>query len=324
MSVIEAEELTKRFGNFTAVDSVSFAVDRGEVFGFLGPNGAGKTTTINMLTTLLTPTSGTARVAGFDVVKERQNVRKSIGLVFQEATLDEVLTAWENLEFHGILYGMDRKTRRARIDEFLQMVGLTPDRNRQIKTFSGGMKRRLEIARALLHSPQVLFLDEPTIGLDVQTRIHLWGYLRELRQRERITIFLTTHNMDEAEYADRIAIIDHGQIIALDTPVRLKAMLGGDIVRLSTEDDGRAAEILKIQYGVEVRTEEGELLFEIGNASEFLPRLLKDFPISVRKVSLASPTLEDVFVHLTGRAIRASGPDKRSALESRVRRGRKT
>lgn len=323
MSVIEAEELLKRFRNFTAVDTVSFTVGRGEIFGFLGPNGAGKTTTINMLTTLLTPTSGIARVAGFDVVKERQNVRKSIGLVFQEVTLDEVLTAWENLEFHGILYGMDRKTRRARIDEFLRMVGLFEDRNRVVKTFSGGMKRRLEIARALLHSPQVLFLDEPTIGLDVQTRIHLWGYLRELRQREHITIFLTTHYMDEAEYADRIAIIDHGQIIASGAPARLKAILGGDIVRLSTEDDGRAAEILKTQYGVEVRREEGELLFEIGNAGEFLPRLLKDFPISVRKVSLASPTLEDVFVHLTGRAIRASGPDKHSALESRVRRGRK-
>jgi ABC-2 type transport system ATP-binding protein len=226
-TAIEARDLVRRFATIDAVRGVTFEVAQGETFGFLGPNGAGKSTTISMLCTLLSPTSGVARVAGYDVVAERAEVRKRIGLVFQDTTLDDYLTAQENLRFHAELYGVPRSQTGPRIDDVLEMVGLANRRDSLVRTFSGGMKRRLEIARGLLHSPRVLFLDEPTVGLDPQTRTHIWGYIDELRDREAITIFLTTHYMDEAErVAGRIAVIDHGRIVALGSSAELKAQTG--------------------------------------------------------------------------------------------------
>src|SRR3954454_1782335 len=221
--MIEVNELRKTFGDVEAVRGVSFSVEPGEVFGFLGPNGAGKTTTINMLCTLARPTSGTATVAGHDVVTERDDVRRNIGLVFQDPTLDGYLTAEQNLKLHAELYGVESGLVAGRMRQMLDMVGLWDRRDTTVMTFSGGMRRRLEIARGLMHSPRVLFLDEPTIGLDPQTRSSIWNYIRELREREEITIFMTTHYMDEAEYCDRIAIMDQGEIVVLASPETLKA-----------------------------------------------------------------------------------------------------
>src|SRR6516165_3349845 len=229
-SIIEVQGLVKRFGDFTAVAGIDFAVEAGEFFGFLGPNGAGKTTTINILSTLLRPTSGQALLAGFDVVKQPDQVRQSIGMVFQDPSLDDRLTAEENLQFHAMLYQVPKAIRNERMTQVLEMVGLTERRRSVIRTFSGGMKRRLEIARGLLHHPKVLFLDEPTAGLDPQTRNAIWEHVRQLRAEVGITVFMTTHYMDEAENCDRIAIIDHGKIQALDTPAALKQRLGGDKV----------------------------------------------------------------------------------------------
>ena len=237
---IEVDDLRKSFDEIEAVRGVSFEVAAGEVFGFLGPNGAGKTTTINMLCTLARPTSGSARVAGHDVVRERDDVRRHIGLVFQDPTLDGYLTAEQNLRLHAELYGVDSALVPDRMRQVLEMVGLWERRGATVMTFSGGMRRRLEIARGFLHSPRVLFLDEPTIGLDPQTRSSIWRYIAQLQEREEITIFMTTHYMDEAEFCDRIAIMDQGQIVALDTPEALKAQVGADRVRIQTEDDDAA------------------------------------------------------------------------------------
>ena len=222
--MIQVSHLIKRFGPLLAVDDLSFKVEAGELFGFLGPNGAGKTTTINILCTLLTPTSGQASVAGFDVLQKPYQVRQSIGIIFQDPSLDERLTALENLHFHAMLYRIPRLERGNRIQKFLEMMELWDRRQDLVKTFSGGMKRRLEIARGLLHQPKVLFLDEPTIGLDPQTRSHIWRYLFELRQQEQVTIFLTTHSMEEADRCNRVAILDRGKMVVLDTPGALKRL----------------------------------------------------------------------------------------------------
>src|SRR6059058_3224342 len=238
--MIEVEELRKKFDDFEAVRGVSFEVERGEVFGFLGPNGAGKTTTINMLCTLARPTGGHARVAGHDVVQERDDVRRNIGLVFQDPTLDGYLTAEQNLRLHAELYGVQSRLIKSRMQQVLEMVDLWDRRDGQVATFSGGMRRRLEIARGLMHSPRVLFLDEPTIGLDPQTRSSIWSYIKLLKETEDITIFMTTHYMDEAEFCDRIAIMDQGEIVVLDTPEALKASVGEDRVVIDTDDDAAA------------------------------------------------------------------------------------
>jgi len=247
--MIEAKELVKEFNGLKAVKGVSFSVAEGEIFGFLGPNGAGKTTTINMLCTLLKPTSGTAILNGFDVVKRPNDVRHSIGLVFQDPSLDERLTARDNLIFHAMVYGIPKAEREKRMTEVMDMVELTERRNDVVRTFSGGMKRRLEIARGLLHYPKILFLDEPTLGLDPQTRAHIWQYVKSLKEREQITVFLTTHYMDEAEVCDRIAIIDNGVIIALDTPKNLKRQVGEGVVTIITADNERAKGNLKDKFG---------------------------------------------------------------------------
>ncbi len=222
--MIFVSNLTKKFNDFIAVDSISFFVEKGEIFAFLGPNGAGKTTTIKMLTTLSHPTSGEIKINGYDTVKDEDKVRCSFGIIFQDPSLDDELTAYENLDFHGVIYKMPNSLRKARIEELLKFVELWDRRDDFVKNFSGGMKRRLEVARAILHHPRILFLDEPTLGLDPQTRNHIWTYLKELNTKEGITIFFTTHYMEEAERAaGKIAIIDNGKIISQATPESLKA-----------------------------------------------------------------------------------------------------
>jgi ABC-2 type transport system ATP-binding protein len=304
MSIISVNNLTKRFKSLTAVDKISFTVDEGEVFGFLGPNGAGKTTTINILCTLLSPTGGAATIAGHDCVGEPDAVRSAIGLIFQDTTLDSGLTAYENLKFHAYLYNLDRKLAEKRIDEMLEVMELTSRKRDLIKNFSGGMKRRLEIARGLLHYPRVLFLDEPTLGLDPQTRNTIWEFIKTLRQREKITVFMTTHYMEEAENCGRIAIIDNGKIIAVGTPATLKEMVRGDIVRISTDDDRKAIAEIKSMFAITAREGNGGLFLETERGEEFIPKLLHSLSMKTRSVSIEKPTLNDVFLKLTGRTIR--------------------
>ncbi len=308
MNAIEVHDLVKKFGDFTAVDHISFDVRQGEIFGFLGPNGAGKTTTINILCTLLKPTAGTALVNGYDVLHHPYEVRQSIGLVFQDPSLDDQLTAEENLQFHAMLYGVSRRDYEQRSREVLELVGLSDRARSLVRTFSGGMKRRLEIARGLLHHPRVLFLDEPTLGLDPQTRRHIWDYVRALREREHITIFLTTHYLEEAEYADRIAIIDHGKIVALDTPSGLKRRIGGDVVRLQTAQNSEAMLRLRTNLQTDVLLDGNEIVLRVPQGDQIIPAIIRTLgappPIEVLSINLRHPTLDDVFIHLTGKAIR--------------------
>ena len=301
---IEVDDLRKSFDEVEAVRGVSFEVAAGEVFGFLGPNGAGKTTTINMLCTLAKPTGGSARVAGHDVVRERDDVRRHIGLVFQDPTLDGYLTAEQNLRLHAELYGVDSALVPGRMRQVLEMVGLWERRDATVMTFSGGMRRRLEIARGFLHSPRVLFLDEPTIGLDPQTRSSIWRYIAQLQEREEITIFMTTHYMDEAEFCDRIAIMDQGEIVVFDTPEALKAQVGADRVRIQTDDDDAAIAALGDRFGVEATISEGAVTFFVPSGEEFVPRLFAELGVAIRSVSVSRPTLDDVFMSHTGTTIR--------------------
>ena len=301
---IEVFDLQKSFDAVEAVRGVSFEVAAGEVFGFLGPNGAGKTTTINMLCTLTRPTAGSARVAGYDVVRDRDDVRRHIGLVFQDPTLDGYLTAEQNLRLHAELYGVDSALVPDRMRQVLEMVGLWERRDATVMTFSGGMRRRLEIARGFLHSPRVLFLDEPTIGLDPQTRSSIWRYIAQLQEREEITIFMTTHYMDEAEFCDRIAIMDQGEIVVLDTPEALKAQVGADRVRIQTEDDDAAIAALAERFDVEATISEGAVTFFVPSGEEFVPRLFAELGVAIRSVSVSRPTLDDVFMSHTGTTIR--------------------
>jgi ABC-2 type transport system ATP-binding protein len=315
--MIEVEQLRKQFDGFEAVRGVSFAVDAGEVFGFLGPNGAGKTTTINMLCTLAKPTSGHAYVAGHDVVAERDDVRRNIGLVFQEPTLDGYLTAAQNLRLHAELYGVDQSLVPARMQQMLEMVGLWDRRDATVMTFSGGMRRRLEIARGLMHSPRVLFLDEPTIGLDPQTRSSIWSYIRQLRETEEITIFMTTHYMDEAEFCDRIAIMDQGQIVALDSPEALKERVGADRIRIETDDNEAAIAALRDRFDIEAVIAEGAVMFNVPGGEEFVPRLFAELDVPIRAVSVARPSLDDVFMSYTGTTIR-DAEESSDAVRNRV------
>jgi ABC-2 type transport system ATP-binding protein len=301
---VEVDDLVKSYGENEAVRGVSFAVPPGEVFGFLGPNGAGKSTTINVLCTLATPTSGAARVSGFDVVTQRDDVRRHIGLVFQDPTLDVQLTAEQNLRLHAELYGIDSGVIPARMDQMLAMVGLEDRRDQRVITFSGGMKRRLEIARGLMHSPRVLFLDEPTIGLDPQTRSSIWRYIRALQESEGTTIFMTTHYMDEAEFCDRIAIMDRGEIVVLDTPEALKAGVGADRVVLGTPDDDAALVALSEHFGIEASVAEGAVTFHVENGEAFVPRLFAELGVAITSVAVSRPTLDDVFMRYTGTTIR--------------------
>jgi ABC-2 type transport system ATP-binding protein len=314
---IAVSQLAKSFGEIEAVRGVDFEVRTGEVFGFLGPNGAGKTTTINMLCTLAKPTSGRALVAGHDVVTERDEVRRNIGLVFQDPTLDGYLTAEQNLRLHAELYGVESNLVPARMRQMLEMVGLWERKDSTVSTFSGGMRRRLEIARGLMHSPRVLFLDEPTIGLDPQTRRSIWTYIRLLKETEEITIFLTTHYMDEAEWCDRIAIMDHGQIVALDTPETLKAQVGADRIRIHTDDDEATITALKARFGLEAMISEGAVTFAVPSGEAFVPRLFTELGVPIRSVNVSRPTLDDVFMSYTGSSIR-DAEENQSKAANRV------
>jgi ABC-2 type transport system ATP-binding protein len=303
-AAVVVEGLHKRFDEVEAVRGIDFEVPAGETFGFLGPNGAGKSTTINILCTLMRPSAGTASVAGHDVVSERDEVRRNIGLVFQDTTLDNYLTAEQNLRLHAELYGVQRELIGERMRQVMEMVGLWERRDSLVGTFSGGMKRRLEIARGLLHSPRILFLDEPTVGLDPQTRSSIWRYIDELRTREEITIFLTTHYMDEAEYCERIAIMDHGKIIVLDTPAALKASVGTDRIQIETDDADAAIAALARQFGIEGSLSEGKVTFGVPEGELFVPRLFAELGLPIRSVSVARPSLDDVFMSYTGTTIR--------------------
>ncbi|HTA11901.1 MAG TPA: ATP-binding cassette domain-containing protein [Solirubrobacteraceae bacterium] len=314
-AAVSVKGLVKRYDELEAVRGIDFEVHGGEIFGFLGPNGAGKSTTINMLCTLVRPSGGSAQVAGHDVVTERDDVRRNIGLVFQDTTLDGYLTAEQNLRLHAELYGVPRELVGERMRQVMEMVGLWERKDSWVNTFSGGMKRRLEIARGLLHSPRVLFLDEPTVGLDPQTRSSIWRYIRELKAREDITIFLTTHYMDEAEYCDRIAIMDQGRIIVLDTPEALKAKVGKDRVQLQTDDDDAAIAALLERFGLEATVAEGAVTFGVAEGEQFVPRLFAELGMPIRSVSVARPSLDDVFMSYTGTTIR----DAESTSTDRMR-----
>jgi ABC-2 type transport system ATP-binding protein len=309
MHIIEVFNLTKEFNGLKAVNNVSLSIEEGEVFGLLGPNGAGKTTFISMLCTLLRPTSGTARVNGFDIVKQQGEVRKSIGIVFQEPSLDNRLTGRENLEMHAGLYGVPKAERKKRIEEVLELVALSDRADELVKTYSGGMKRRLEIARGLIHYPKVLFLDEPTLGLDPQTREHIWEYIKKLAEREHITILLTTHYMEEADaLCNRVAIMDYGEIKVLDTPEALKNSLEGDVISLEVDkSEGVAEKIKGLEEVKKVHVINSTIFITVKNAESFAPKILEFVKSNggiVKAISIRKPSLGDVFLHYTGREIR--------------------
>jgi ABC-2 type transport system ATP-binding protein len=303
-TVIAVSGLVKRYGEVEAVRGIDFTVPRGETFGFLGPNGAGKSTTIKILCTLATATAGRALVNGLDTATERDAVRRNIGLVFQDTTLDTYLTGEQNLRFHAELYGVPKAAVGPRMRQVLEMVGLWDRKDGLVSTYSGGMQRRLEIARGLLHAPHVLFLDEPTVGLDPQTRSSIWTYINDLKRREDITIFLTTHYMDEAEHCDRIAIIDHGKIVAIDTPEALKASVGKDRVQIHTGNDQAAIAELAAVFGIDAAVHEGAVTFAVASGEQFVPRLFAELTVPIKSVSVSRPSLDDVFMSYTGTTIR--------------------
>ena len=332
MDAIKVANLTKKFNGFTAVDNLSFSVKTGELFGLLGPNGAGKTTTINMLSTLLKPTSGYGEVAGFDILKNRDEVRQSIGVVFQEPALDIKLTGKENLDFHAMMYGLKREERKRRIKEVLELVELTEKAKVLVENYSGGMKRRLEIARGLIHRPKVLFLDEPTLGLDAQTRRHIWDYIKKLNREAKVTIILTTHYMEEADYlCQRVAIIDNGQIVAMDCPSKLKDILGGDVVSLEIEGkvDSLVDRFQSQDWIKTVTSHNNHLSLTMEKGERKIPELINiahENDNKVRCVNLRKPSLEDVFIHFTGTTIRdreaSQNERNREKLRRRFRRRR--
>jgi ABC-2 type transport system ATP-binding protein len=321
---IRTHNLTRTFGDLTAVDNVDLSIRKGEVFGLLGPNGAGKTTTLSMLATLLPPTSGTASVAGLDVTTSKDAVRRAIGIVFQDPSTDEELTAWENMDFHGRLYGVARQKRWRRIPELLEMVDLADRAKKKVKTFSGGMKRRLEIARGFLHHPDVLFLDEPTTGLDPQTRRRIWDHIQEINRESGLTVLMTTHSMEEADaLCHRLAIMDHGRVIALGTPAELKNGLGGDVIRIATDDGQEMVNLLEGEGWIHaIRARDGHVDITATAGEGRIPEILRAAEVArlaVDSVTLTKPTLEDVFIHHTGRSIRDSEADAVELMRQRRR-----
>ena len=304
MAIIQVQHLTKRFGGITAVDDISFEVEEGTIFGFLGPNGAGKTTTINILCTLLSPTSGNAIIAGHDCMQEPSEVRKAIGIVFQDTTLDKDLTAYENLIFHAYLYDVPKKEMKERVEDVLKFADLFERRNDLVKKFSGGMKRRLEVARGLIHQPRVLFLDEPTLGLDPQSRTNLWESITELPRKHKVTIFMTTHYMEEAEVCDRIAIIDNGKIIVIGTPEELKKTIGGDVVSMTTTDNVTVKSEIERLFNLSVSEKGNDLYMTCSRGDTCIPELIRTLGNRVTSVRVQRPTLNDVFLKLTGKTIR--------------------
>lgn len=328
MDIIRIQNLTKKFNELIAVDSISFNVREGEIFGFLGPNGAGKTTTLSMLATLLDSTSGEAFVNGFDVKREKDNVRKSIGMVFQDPTLDDELTAYENMDFHGRLYKVPKETRKKKTLELLKLVELDDRKNSLVKTFSGGMKRRLEIARGLLHEPKILFLDEPTLGLDPQTRNKLWDYIKKLNKEKNLTIILTTHYMDEADrLCDRIAIIDHGKIVVLDKPENLKNQIGGDVITIETPDKKKLESFLKkCRWCKSAKVHDGFITIHLEHAEKNVAKIVglaNRHKLRINTVTISKPTLEDVFLHFTGKTIREQEANSQEHMRLRRRMWRR-
>ena len=324
MPIISVESLVKKFGAITAVNDISFGVEEGTIFGFLGPNGAGKTTTISILCTLLSPTSGRAYIAGHDCMKEPGEVRKAIGIVFQDTTLDKDLTAYENLIFHAYLYNVGKGVMKERVDSSLKFVDLYERKDDLVRKFSGGMKRRLEVARGLIHRPRVLFLDEPTLGLDPQSRANLWEFIAQLPKQHGVTIFMTTHYMEEAEVCDRIAIIDNGKIISIGTPDELKSTIGGDVVSITTTDnDGARAQIEKL-FHMAVSEKENVLYMTCSSGETCIPDLIRTLGEKVLSVRIQRPTLNDVFLKLTGKTIReeeaSSGDSIRESIRAYRRR----
>ena len=326
---VETEDLTKEFNGLTALNKVSLEVKKGELFGLLGPNGAGKTTFLNILSTMIKPSSGRATVNSFDVERNPDLVRESIGMVFQDTSLDERLTGRENLDLHGRLYGLGRQIRRERIQEVLHLVELEERADALVKTYSGGMMRRLEIARGLMHAPKVLFLDEPTLGLDPQTRRKIWDYIRRLNREQEVSMILTTHYMDEADaLCDRVAIIDKGKVVALDTPENLKNQIGGDIITLHMDNKIEVAAKLfeDEEYIEKVGILNGTLNLTVDNGEHAIPKILEKAShhnIEIESVSLRKPTLEDVFLHHTGRAIREQTADEMDRIRGRLIRRRR-
>jgi len=319
MSMIQVENLVKKFGTITAVDDVSFEVDEGAIFGFLGPNGAGKTTTINILCTLLAPTSGKAYINSYDCDRESSKVRNAIGIVFQDSSLDKDLTARENLMFHAYLYRVEKAERKQRIDDALRFVDLTDRADDLVKKFSGGMKRRLEVARGLIHRPKVLFLDEPTLGLDPQSRSNLWEFITTLPKLHKVTIFMTTHYMEEAEVCDKIAIIDRGKIIASGTPAELKKIVGGDVIYLRTTDNKKAMGDVKRLFDMEVSEKDDEIFISSMKGEACIPALIREIGERVLSVRMQRPTLNDVFLKLTGKEIREQNGTAQDDVKAMVR-----
>jgi ABC-2 type transport system ATP-binding protein len=308
--IIKAEGLTKVFNHhLVAVDHIDFEVKRGEIFGFLGPNGAGKTTTINMLITILKPTEGKANVLGYDIFKQSNDVRNVIGVVPQEYTADEDLTAFENILLCSDMYGIPRRVAKERAEDLLKLVELTEFKDKRVQTFSGGMRRRLELACGLINRPRILFLDEPTLGLDVQTRTATWNYIRKLKQEYGMTLFMTTHYLEEADsLCDRVAIIDHGKIVVVGPPEELKHSLGGDIITISIKEDVDVSELVgKIENVKDVKKENGSyrIKAEIGEVTApFIIEALRRKGYTVSKLSLTEPTLNEVYLKYTGKSMR--------------------
>jgi ABC-2 type transport system ATP-binding protein len=338
MAIIETHQLAKVFpGDIRAVDGIDFEVKEGEIFAFLGPNGAGKTTTIKMLNTLIPPTSGSAMVTGLDVVKNATEVRKRIGYVAQDVGVDEHATGKENLTLYGHFYRLDNKTIKQRVKEIFELVGLSGDENRMVSTYSGGMRKRLDLAMGLIHQPQLIFMDEPTTGLDPQTRSHIWDYIRELVKSKGMTIFLTTHYMEEADQlANRIAIIDLGKIIAMGTPDELKKSIGGDVVTVSpcAVKDEECKEFIKRTEAVltgkpfvtGMKPTDGELAVYVKEGESAIPgimQLLSGQGIEVKTISLSRPSLDDVFLKYTGKTIRAQEGTRTTFAQIRRMRDRR-
>jgi ABC-2 type transport system ATP-binding protein len=303
--IIEVKELTKKFAHLVAVDKVSFNVKKGEIFGFLGPNGAGKTTTVNMLCTLLLPTSGDALINGFSIKNDPLSVRKSIGIVFQESTLDNHLTVKENLYLHAKLYGLTNAEFNKKFYQIVKLVDLEDKLDSSVGQLSGGTKRRIEIARVLIHEPKILFLDEPTVGLDAQTRNKIWDYLLKIRKESDMTIFLTTQYINEAEVCDRISVIDHGEIIALDTPDNLKNIANKDTIEIQTNDNVKSLEEVKNGFpNIPVKLIGKNIIIKAEKGETFLPKVLEVITEDIISINLTKPSLEDIFLELTGRQIR--------------------
>jgi ABC-2 type transport system ATP-binding protein len=322
--VIKVEGLTKVFNHsLTAVDHIDFSVKQGEIFGFLGPNGAGKTTTISMLITVLKPSEGKATVLGGDIAKQSLEVRSSIGVVPQEYTADEDLTGYENIILCADLYGIPRTTSKKRSMDLLKLVELTDFKDKRVQTYSGGMRRRLELACGLINRPKVLFLDEPTLGLDVQTRAATWNYVKMLKKEFGMTLFLTTHYLEEADaLCDRIAIIDHGKIVVIDTPTALKDSLGGDIITLSIQKDTDINELIsKIEHVKEVKKENGGYIIKTASGEATAPLIIEALRKNghvVTKLSLAKPTLNDVYLQYTGKSMRDAEESKENVFKQRM------